>query len=75
MPSIVAPETEGLELAVTLKTELTVAPLAGELTVITSFEVLAVFACAAGASQMFRTLRTIQRKIILTEPIEGGTIR
>lgn len=38
MPSIVAPATVGCELAVTVKPELTVTPLPGELTVITSLE-------------------------------------
>ena len=59
IPSIVAPETEGLELAVTVNAEPTVAPLAGEVTVITSSEFWVSCVKAAGALHKVKTAKKI----------------
>lgn len=70
MPSIVGPGTEGCDLAVTVKSGITFAPLAGEITVITSSEVPSAL---ADFPLKLRILRTIQRTIVLTETTEFGT--
>ena len=75
MPSIVAPETDGLELAVTVNAELTVAPLAGEPTVIRSSEFWVSCAGAASALHRFRIVSITQKILALAANIERGKTR
>jgi hypothetical protein len=73
---MVAPATEGLELAVTVKTEPVVTPLAGELTVIMSFVVwgatgaFPLVAWAAGRLSRLAMLTIAQRNTVCAEFIE-----
>ena len=71
MPSIVAPDTEGVELAVTVKPGFTVAASAGELTVITSSEV-SLAARAAGTLYRPKAPTTVHSRSTLTEAVEEG---
>lgn len=82
MPATVAPET-GTELAFTVKVEFTVAPLAGELTVITSLVVeavvvvvvlvvppdLRVAAPATDGLNRFKRPNAAQKTAIFAEPV------
>src|SRR5437763_6740173 len=78
MPPIVAPDTEGFELALTVKPELTVAPFEGELTVITSLAgwvdgaVYTRFGRAADALRRPRMLKKKHSQTMWAENVEHG---
>ncbi len=67
---MLAPETDGLELAVTVKPEVVEVPLAGEVMVIMSLVVGVPLARAAGVPHRLTKLRIMQRKIILVDTTE-----
>jgi hypothetical protein len=76
MPSMVAPETAGFEVAVTVKPGLTAAPAPGELTVMMSFvdgAGVLVAVRAAVASPTPRMLRTKHTTMSFTETLVGKT--
>ncbi len=75
MPSIVAPGTEGLELAVTENPEIAAAPLDGELMVMMSSVACIPLARAAGMLHRLTTLRIMHKKIILVDITERDAAR